>query len=140
MSFTAGNTFLGDNPAIHNWPRYDNIILYEMNLDLALSSSWGILLNARAESPFLDESKLTYTDLSTDPVTISNNRAASGWNSLVHWRGTESIGVRYRTSAGDQWQFILAEDWGIGSYDSIDNMYSNNAPDINFVLQTQINW
>ena len=140
MWFTGGETFLGSNPAMKNWPRFHHITMYELNFDIELEQGWGLLLSARAESPFLDEKHLTYFDTATDPTVRSNNRAASGWNGLVHWRGSESAGVRYRTRFGNQIQFLIVEDWGIGKYDATDNFYSNDAPDVNFVLQSKISW
>ena len=97
-------------------------------------------MSARAESPFLDVKKLEYYDTSTDPQIVARNRSASGWNSLVRWRGTNSLGVSYRTQNGNQLQFQMVEDWGIGPYDASDDIYSNGAPDVNFVLQSKINW
>lgn len=140
MWFTAGYTKLGDNPAMSGWPRYEEITLYEGNFDFAFSAHWGILLSARAESPFLKSQYLEYFDTATDPAIVSRNRAASGWNSLVRWRGTQALGFRYRTSAGSQTQFLVAEDWGIGPYDASDKIYSNGASDVSFILQTQIQW
>lgn len=137
---TGGYTFLGDNPAMKNWPRYDHSILYEMNADFSLIDGWGLILNARAESPFLDRSKLLYYDVSSDPEIIARNRSASGWNGLVYWRGSSSLGLRYRAGGGNQFQVLMVEDWGIGPYDTADNIYANGAPDINFVLQSKFVW
>ncbi|OFZ18903.1 MAG: hypothetical protein A2Z20_12400 [Bdellovibrionales bacterium RBG_16_40_8] len=140
MWFTGGITYLGDNPSMKDWPRFKKIILYEGNFDFALTQTWGLILSARAESPFLDISRLEYFDTATSEKVISSNRAASGWHGLVHWRGTQSIGMRYRGPGGNLWQFVIAEDWGIGPYDGMDNIYSNNAPDINFIMQAQLKW
>jgi hypothetical protein len=135
--FTGGYTALGKNPAMQDWPRNNYSTLYEMNLDISISQNFGLILNARAESPFLKKSRLSYFDLSTNPAIISRNRNASGWSSLVNWRGSESAGIRYKTRSGNVVQVMMVEDWGIGSYDTTDNLYTNDAPDVNFVLQTQ---
>jgi hypothetical protein len=63
---------------------------------------------------------------------------ASGWNALVRWRGSESLGLRYKNRRGNVWQFLIAEDWGVGQYDTKDNLYTNDSPDVNFIIQT--NW
>jgi Protein of unknown function (DUF3187) len=136
--FTAGYTWLGDNPAMKGWPRNEELQMYEINFDIALDDSWGLIMNARAESPFLNVKHLEYFDTSNNPQIISRNRAASGWTSLVRWRGTESLGLRYRTLEGKQFQLLIAEEWGVGPYDASDELYSNNAPDVNFVFQA--NW
>lgn len=137
---TAGYTKLGDNPAMNDWPRKKEILMYEGNFDFSLTQNWGLVMSARAESPFLDIRHLDFYDTSSDPKIMRSNRSASGWNSLVYWRGTESIGVRYRAQGGNLWQLLIAEDWGIGPYDAIDDFYSNGAADINFIMQTQIKW
>ena len=137
MWLTAGYTWLGDNPAIKEWPRKNHIVMYELNFDFSVAQKWGLIMSARAESPFLNEDDLEYYDASSDPYVRARNRSASGWNSLVYWRGTQAIGLRYKTNAGNTWQFLIAEDWGIGPFDSKDNFYSSGAPDVNFVLQTQ---
>ncbi len=137
---TAGYTWLGDNPALEQWPRYDYSILYEGGFDFALDRGWGITLNVRAESPFLDRKRVSYFDTATDPAIVSRNRAASGWNGLLHWRGTESLGLRYKTKSGSLWHFLMSEDWGVGANDAEDGVYITNAPDVGFTLQTQFLW
>jgi hypothetical protein len=140
LALTGAHTFLGDNPSMKDWPRYNYITMYEANLDLEISQGWGMLLLIRGESPFLKVKYLQYEDISSDPDVIYRNRGSSGWNSLVRWRGTNALGLRYRGSGGNQIQFLMAEDWGIGPYDTKDDIYSNNAPDVNFILQTQLNF
>jgi hypothetical protein len=137
MWFTGAYTKLGNNPAIQTWPRKKSIQMYELNFDFAVTDGWGILLMGRAESPFLDSRAVGFTDASSDPVIVARNRAGSGFTGLVHWRGTEGLGLRYRSKAGDQTQFLVAEDWGFGNYDTNDGVYSNGAPDVNFIFQTR---
>lgn len=138
--FSAGYTFLGDNPAMKDWPRYKEIMMYELNFNFSLSDSWALVMSGRAESPFLKVKDLDYYDVSSDPDIVARNRAASGWNSLVRWRGTNSIGLQYRTQSGNHIQLQMVEDWGVGPYDASDDLYSNNAPDVNFVLQSKWTW
>lgn len=138
--FTGSYTWLSETPAMKGWPRYNYVQTYELNADIGLNDKWGVLLGVRAESPFLRRDDLDYFDTATDAKVRAENRVASGWNGLVYWRGSESLGVRYRSLNGDQWQMLVAEDWGIGSHDSVDGRYSNDAPDIEFILQMNLNW
>ena len=136
MWFTGAYSYLGDNPAFDEWPRNKNYIMYELAIDANFARNWSIGLMARAESPYLDVDHLQYEDPSSSPSVVSRNRASSGWNSLVRWRGSNGLGLNYYTDKGSQIGFWIAEDWGIGPYDASDDIYSNGAPDINFVLQT----
>lgn len=137
MWLTAGYTFLGKNPALENWPTNNYAILYEINFDFSLNQNWGLIMSARAESPFLNKNHLEYYDASSNPKIRDRNRAASGWNGLVYWRGSQALGLRYKTVGGSSWQFLIAEDWGVGPRDTKDNLYSNNSPDVSFIIQTQ---
>lgn len=140
MWFTGGYTWLSEMPAMKGWPRYNQSQFYELNIDLGLTEKWGLLLGARAESPFLKRDDLDYFDTTANAKVRAENRVASGWNSLVYWRGSESLGLRYRSLSGNQWQVLIVEDWGIGSQDSADGRYTNDAPDVEFVLQMNLNW
>lgn len=138
--FTGGYTWLSKLPAMNGWPRNEHIQSYELNIDLGINDMWGLLLGARVESPFLKRDDLDYFDTATDPKVRAENRVASGWNGLVYWRASESLGFRYRSLNGNQWQILIVEDWGIGSHDSANGRYTNDAPDVEFVLQTNLNW
>lgn len=137
---TGAYTHLGDNPSMPGWPLNSGIEMYEFNFDFAFGQSWGLILSGRMESPFLNIKHLEYVDGSTDLEIIERNRAASGWNSLVRWRGSNGLGFRYRTQNGNQLQFLAAEDWGQGPYDAAGNIYSNGAPDINFIFQSRFHF
>lgn len=133
---TGAYTRLADNPAMKGWPLMKDHYMYEVNTDFALSDEWGLLFMVRTESPFLDVDSLSYVDTETDPIKRSRNRGATGWNSLVHWQGAEALGLRYRPSESLQFNFYAVEDWGLGPYDTgNDQIFSNGAPDINFVIQ-----
>jgi len=132
---TASYSWLGANPAIAGWPRFKSNIMYEGNFDIAFSDHWGLVFMARAESPFLDGKQLSFQDSSTNPAQVAEDRMSSGWNSLVHWRGSEGLGFRYRADGGNQFQIMGVEDFGVGPYDDVGGFYSNNAPDFNIVMQ-----
>lgn len=133
---TGAYTRLSDNPSMRGWPMLKDHYMYELNTDLGFSDRWGLLFMLRMESPFLDVDRLDYFDASTDPRVRAKNRGSSGWNSLVRWQGAQALGIRYRPSASLQFNFYVVEDFGLGPYDtSKDQIYSNGAPDINFVIQ-----
>ena len=131
---TAGFSRLRRDDNMPGWPLLKNHQMFELNFDYALNNKWGAFLTFRTQSPFLDRNQLTYEDSETDARLRSNNRAATGWNSLVRWQGAEAIGIRYRKK-NRQMSFAFSEDWGLGSYDASSHIYSNNAPDVNFIFQ-----
>lgn len=137
--FTAALTKSGSSPQLPNWPTEKVHQMYELSFDLGITNKWGVLFQARMDSPFLDAKQVEYVDStnSTNSRDYVRARAATAWNSLVRWQGMEAAGVRYRDKK-TQVNFLIAEDWGSGNYDAADNIYSNNAPDINFVLQTAV--
>lgn len=140
MWFTSAYSYLSENPAIKDWPVNRRYFMYEAAFDFALTKKVGILLFGRAESPFLDRKDLSYEDPSPSPTIVARNRAASGWNSLVYWRGSNGLGLRYRMSPSSQINLLFAEDWGIGDNDASDEVYSNGAPDANFVMQAKFDF
>ncbi len=133
---TAGMTYLGDNEIFHKWPRNRWIQMYELSMDLALGDYWGVILQGRVESPFMRKSDLSYNYTTSIPQDQLVYRVASGWNSLVLWRGNEYAGLRWRSFGGTQVNFLIGEDWWFGKQDfPRDGRYTNNAPDVNFVVQ-----
>ena len=135
MWATAAFTSLGRNEIYRDWPMRRFAQMYELTMDLGYEH-WGLLLQARTESPIMNKNDLSYTYTTTDPQSQVAYRVASGWNSLVYWRGSQSLGVRWRSLTGHQINFLIVEDWAIGSQDSrVDHLYVNNAPDVAFVTQ-----
>ena len=132
---TASYTALGRNPAIDGWPQFNHIVMYEGNFDFALNDYWGFVISARAESPYLDRSALSFVDNSTNPAVVANDQQSSGWNALTHWLGSESFGFRYRTIAGSEFRAMFVEDFGLGYNDQSSGLYTINAPDVNIVIQ-----
>ena len=134
--FTGGLTRLGKNHLFEGWPMREWVQMYEGTLNLGLSKSWGLLLQMRYESPLFRKEDLDIVYTETDEHNRSIERVNSGWNSLVHWRGSESIGFRYQFANGSQINLLLIEDWGRGKYDSSGAFtYINNAPDVEFITQ-----
>lgn len=133
---TSAVTKLGDNPALAEWPRRKWHQMYELSLDLAIDQKWGFIFQVRAESPILNGENLAIVaEAETDEEQLIE-RISSGWNSLVHWRGSEAFGFRYRPGAESQANFLVVEDWGVGPFDERgDRLYVNNAPDVVFLLQ-----
>lgn len=133
---TAGWTHLGPNDNMRDWPRREWMQMYELSVDLGLGPNLGILLQARTESPILMKEHLDYNYTVTEHEGQTSERIASGWNSLVEWRGSQSIGLRWRWGQGSQINFMMVEDWGLGDKDERnDKLYVNNAPDVAFISQ-----
>lgn len=135
---TAGFTKLGRSPAFEGWPKREWLQMYELSLNLAFGPHWSVILQARTESPLFMKEYLdfNYSYPEEDPESRDAERIASGWNGMMHWRGSESIGLRRRWGQGSHVSLLLIEDWGTGRYDNRgDWLYVNNAPDVEFVLQ-----
>lgn len=133
---TAAFTALGKNDLFKDWPMRRWAQMYELSMDFAFSEHWGILLQGRVESPLMNKNDLDYNYTTSDPLAQTLYRVASGWNSLVSWRGTESFGFRWRSQGGSQINFLMIEDWWFGGQDSRgDHLYVTNAPDVQFTVQ-----
>ena len=133
---TAGITKLGANETFADWPRRDWQEMYELSLDLGVGPNFGFILQARAESPLFNRDHLEFDYSYSDKKGQTAERIASGWNSLTAWRGSQSLGLRWRWGQGSQINLLVVEDWGIGDEDDRgDALYVNNAPDVAFVSQ-----
>ncbi len=98
-------------------------------------------MSARAESPLFNKQYLDYVYTQTGEQEQLEERVASAWNSLVEWRGSENIGIKYSWGKGSSINFAFVEDWGIGSEDQAsDGLYVNNAPDFQFMTQWHFNF
>lgn len=130
---TAAFTKLGHNEVFREWPMRTWAQMYELDLNLGLGKKWSVILQARAESPVMNKQYLNFVySTSTDEEKLEE-RVASGWNSLVEWRGSEDIRLRYNWGKGNFIDFGFVEDWGIGTQDEAsDGLYVNNAPDFQF--------
>jgi hypothetical protein len=132
---TAAYTAMGRNEIFADWPKRRWAQMYELMMDLG-GDSWGVILGARLESPIMNKNELTYDYPTTVPEEQVAYRVASGWNSLVYWRGSQTAGLRWRSFTGHQVNLLIIEDWAVGHQDSRkDNLYVNNAPDVAFALQ-----
>lgn len=137
---TAAFTKLGRNEVYRDFPMRRFAQMYELTMDLGFEH-WGIILQARTESPIMNKNDLDYKYTTTVPNAQLAYRVASGWNSLVYWRGSQSLGARWRSDTGHQINFLIVEDWGLGGQDSrVDKLYVNNAPDVAFVTQFHLNF
>lgn len=137
---TSAFTQLGRNTVLDKWPIRRYAQMYEVTFDLG-GETWGFIGSLRAESPILNKNDVRYIYTTTNPTNQSIYRVASGWNSLVYWRGSQSVGFRWRNGNGTQFNFMAIEDWGVGDQDwPAENLYVNNAPDIAFGSQLLINF
>ncbi len=133
---TAAFTKLGGNENLNGWPRREWLQMYELSLDIGFGSSFGLILQARTESPLLMREHLSYNYTYITEAGQLAERVASGWNSLVEWRGSQSLGLRWLWKSGSSANFMLVEDWGLGSRGLPSEWnYVNNAPDIAFISQ-----
>lgn len=134
--FTSAFTRISPNNIFADMSARQWLQMYELAADLALDDHWGLLGYWRYESPLFNVSDFEFQYTANSPKERIEERVASGWNSLMYWRGSQGFGGRYRWGSGDQLNFLMIEDWGIGSYDKrSSNFYINNAPDVAFVLQ-----
>lgn len=133
---TSAVTYTNSNDFTSDWPARRWHQMYEASFDFGLGGGWGIVLIGRMESPWLDKGSVEFQTESEDRNFVIAERLASGWNGLVHWRGSQSGGIRYRDGSDFQIGFHVIEDWALGNYDeSGDDLYVNNAPDVAFVLK-----
>lgn len=136
---TAAFTKVGKNDTFGDWPRREWLQMYELSIDLGAGPHFGLLLQGRVESPLFMKEYLDYNYTYSDPDERAVERIASGWNSLIEWRGSEAIGVRWRWDAGSQINFLFVEDWGLGGKDRKKEwLYVNNAPDVAFISQLNL--
>ncbi|MGE0525678.1 MAG: DUF3187 family protein [Bdellovibrionales bacterium] len=133
---TGAWTRLGANETFAGWPREEWQQMYELSLDLGLGPHLGILLQARTESPLFRRADLEFEHTEMGAAERASERVASGWNSLVEWRGSQAVALRWRWGRGSMINFMFIEDWGLGDMENRgDWLYVNNAPDVAFVSQ-----
>lgn len=125
------------NPLIEDLPRKEWHQMYEISTEWGLNKNWSFTFQVRMESPILEKDDLSIANPSSEPVDALLERIASGWNSLVHWRGSEAFGLKYNSNSGEhQFKMMIIEDWAVGHFDEIgDDLYVNNAPDVAFSMQ-----
>jgi hypothetical protein len=132
---TSAFTYTSPDDLTKDWPLRRWHQMYEASFDLSLAGGWGLLLIGRVESPWLNKGEVDFVAGSDDSEQVLAQKGASGWNGLVEWRGSQSLGLRYRGSVFDG-SFQIVEDWGLGGADErADHLYVNNAPDVAFVFK-----
>jgi hypothetical protein len=139
---TSAVTRTEQNPYLEDFPRKKWHQMYELSTEWGLSNSWSFTFQVRMESPFLEKDQLEIVTLLTDQKSRIYERVSSGWNSLVHWRGSESFGFKYTSRSKNQQLLIqIIEDWALGNFDETgDDFYVNNAPDVGFSIQYNLNF
>lgn len=134
--FTAAYTKISPNNIFYDWSAREWLQMYELTADFAVSDHWGFIGFLRMESPLFNVGEFAFQYTESNPKKQVEERVASGWNSLMYWRGSQGMGGRYRWQSGDQLNFMMIEDWGYGGYDKRASFfYVNNAPDVAFVFQ-----
>jgi hypothetical protein len=133
---SAALTRVGENKALQDLPMRNWHQMYEATLNIGLYKSLSAILQVRYESPLLEAEHLEFKYKYNDERSRAMERVDSGWNSLVYWRGSESIGLKYQWGKGSFMDFLFVEDWGKGKYDSSGaTTYINNAPDVEFITR-----
>jgi hypothetical protein len=136
--FTAGYTYTGTNRVLEGWPLRQWMQMYEGSAAMGLSDHWDFILQLRYESPLMNQTyvNLNYIHANTNDQDIE--RMDTSWNALMYWRGSESAGFRYRFKDGNSVNLLMVEDWGFGKEDNTGWTYINNAPDVEFLIQTHL--
>lgn len=133
---TAAYTRVGANETFAGWPRREWLQMYELSLDLANGPGYGLILQMRVESPLFMKEHLEYQYTYSTAEGQAAERISSAWHALTAWRGSESIGIRYRWGDGSQVNFLFVEDFALGHMDGAGQwLYVNNAPDVAFINQ-----
>lgn len=133
---TAAVTRLGPNDTFGGWPRRDWLQMYELSLDLGVGPHFGLLAQARTESPLFMQEHLDFQYTQATEDGRRAERIASGWNALTSWRGSQFLALRWKWGQGNEANFGILEDWGTGRRDGrSDLLYVNNAPDVAFLSQ-----
>lgn len=136
---TAGFTKVAPNPILEGWPQRQWAQIYEAWLEFPVSERWNLIFQARYESPLLNKEFLEFQYISSTTKQQAAERAASGWNGLTAWRGSESIGFRYRFKEERRLLFLFQEDWALGDNDGRKNfLYVHGSPDVAFIGQFQM--
>lgn len=134
---TSAFSYLPRSDIMKDWPTEKWHKMYELASDWALTKNWIFTFKLRMESPYVDRSSVEIVD--DESYTWEEailNQIASGWNAMVHWRGSQDFGIKYRFDQGDELSLHLIEDWAPGDYEKIDdNFYVNNAPDVAFIFK-----
>ncbi len=133
---TAAITKLGANDTFLGWPRREWLQMYELTLNIGLEGNLSLILQGRADSPLFNKQYLSFNYTTSTEQEQLEEKIASGWNSLVEWRGSENIGLGWRWGKGNMVDFLFVEDWAIGTQNkAADGLYVNNAPDYQFITQ-----
>lgn len=133
---TAAMTHTPENPLLKNWPRRKWHQMYELSMDFGITKSWGLLWQMRMESPLLFKHDMYIIDSGAPENEQEEEIASSGWNSLVEWRGTINLGLRYRPNKNWTTNLSMIEDLGWAVFEgNSDYTYFTNAPDVGFLLQ-----
>ena len=97
---TNAFTKLGANDTFAGWPRRDWVQMYELSLGIGTGPHLSFIMQARTESPLFNKQYLNFNYTTTSSEDQLEERVSSGWNSLVEWRSSETIGVEWRWARG----------------------------------------
>lgn len=135
---SAGITKLSSNPVFSGWPTRQWAQVYETWLEFPIAKKWDFIAQLRYESPLLDKQHLEFQYTTAGEKMRSAERAASGWNGLTAWRGSEALGFRYHLKEKKNILFLFQEDWALGDNDGRKNfLYVHGTPDVALIAQFQ---
>jgi hypothetical protein len=138
FKISASVTYAEKNEVFEDWPRNKWLFGTEAGWDVALGGHWGFIFLAGMQSPFMDEKDLRVAHVYAKKEDQNQYQVSSAWNSLVAWRGRQSLGPRLRWSAGEM-SLLATEDWGFGARDPDGSLvYVDNAPDLTVGFYTQL--
>ena len=135
---TSAVTQTKENPLLKDFPYRKWHQMYEFASHFAFNKNWGIQFFLRMESPFLNKNELLLVNADSEPQESFLDRISLSWNGLVNWRGSEALGLKYRSNSGaTQINFLIIEDWALDKLDNTgeQKIYTNNSPDVSFNLQ-----
>lgn len=127
---TLGVTYAEKNWMFNDWPRNKFLYLIDFTFDVGISEKWGVILDFSFRSPFMKRKDIEIEYSTSTAKEQAYEKLASGYNSLVEYRGSQMIGVRRNFGKNNVWLAYFLEDWGPGDRDNNHDMvYSSGQPD-----------
>lgn len=130
MYTTFAATYAKHNWMFADWPRHTTLLTFDIYFDFAIFEKWGIIFDFLYSSPLMKKRDLEFQYKGTTDKEKTYEKIASGYNSLVEFRGQQTIGLRRTFSEKSKLLIYIVEDWGPGDRDHNNDMvYSMGQPD-----------
>jgi len=135
---SAGLTKKASNPVLEGWPVNTWAQMYETWFEVPLAEKWDFIFQLRYESPLVEAGHLDFQYTAVTDKFQDAERAASGWNGLTAWRGSDALGFRYHIKEDQTLSLFFQEDFALGGNDGRKNfLYVHGSPDVALVAQFQ---